>query len=566
MKRNQILIFLLVFLAVFLPRYTALDKVVTIDEYLWVRRSANFYYALAQGDFEDTYQRWHPGVVTMWAGTAGMLQYFPAYRVTAPGQFPDDYIAFDQFVVSQGKTQLGILVAGRQVMVVGVTGVLILCYLLAKELVGNLSAAVGVLFIAFDPYHLGHSRLLHIEGALSVIFLLSIFLILVYYKKGSVWYLVASGAVAGLACLSKSTGIIMFPFTGLVLLLGWVVPWWRGGRERKEVIQDFSKKVVGLFLIWLFALALVYFLLWPAMWVKPGEVLNNVYGAALGFATEGQAIDTMAFEESSFGFDAGGYLKSLIWRSTPLTWFALLLGSVAVVANRQKITSLQGWVTAATVLVFALVFLVMMSIAAYGGKRAPHYILSIFVALDFIAGIGLVWFIGWLQARVRWQYFNLTVLAVFVVLQGLNAASVFPYYFNYFNQALGGSAKGVAAVGVGYGEALDQAAAYLAQKPGAEDTTVMSWYAQGSFSYFYPGETLNLWPGGGWSKPKVERLEKADYLVIYYALQSRRNDPATLMEILRSVEPEHIIWVNGVEYIHIYKVSDLPEAVYIPDS
>src|SRR5687767_11036859 len=43
-----------------------LDALVTPDEPLWVARSANFYQALSSGDFEDTYQAAHPGVVTMW--------------------------------------------------------------------------------------------------------------------------------------------------------------------------------------------------------------------------------------------------------------------------------------------------------------------------------------------------------------------------------------------------------------------------------------------------------------------------------------------------------------------
>ncbi len=65
----------------------ALDQFVTIDERKWLARSANFYYALAHGDLAATFQREHPGVTVMWAGTLGFLQRFPAYAQQAPGYF-----------------------------------------------------------------------------------------------------------------------------------------------------------------------------------------------------------------------------------------------------------------------------------------------------------------------------------------------------------------------------------------------------------------------------------------------------------------------------------------------
>ena len=130
---------------------------------------------------------------------------------------------------------------------------------------------------------------------------------------------------------------------------------------------------------------------------------------------------------------------------------------------------------------------------------------------------------------------------------------------------MGTPLEGVDAVGVGYGEGLELAAGYLANKPDAENTTVMSWYAYGPFSYYYPGKVKELWPHGPWSRYKTRRLGQSEYLVIYYAQQQRRNAPATLLQILKKVEPEHVIWLNGIEYVHIYRVSDLPPETLVPD-
>ena len=73
------LVLALLFLAAWLPRTLALEQFVTIDERKWLARSANFYQAISHADFAATFQREHPGVTVMWAGTLGFLAYFPTY-------------------------------------------------------------------------------------------------------------------------------------------------------------------------------------------------------------------------------------------------------------------------------------------------------------------------------------------------------------------------------------------------------------------------------------------------------------------------------------------------------
>src|SRR4030042_577161 len=69
-----------------LPRWPALNRFVMVDEPRWLMRSANFYKALSLNDYRSTFQREHPGVTTMWAGTLGFLSRFPEYRGTGLGQ------------------------------------------------------------------------------------------------------------------------------------------------------------------------------------------------------------------------------------------------------------------------------------------------------------------------------------------------------------------------------------------------------------------------------------------------------------------------------------------------
>src|SRR5690606_34726746 len=79
-------ILILLALLLWLPRGLALDRFVAVDERSWLTRSGNFYLALTQGDWHATFQRYHPGVTTMWLGMAGFLAAYPDYPTDAAGQ------------------------------------------------------------------------------------------------------------------------------------------------------------------------------------------------------------------------------------------------------------------------------------------------------------------------------------------------------------------------------------------------------------------------------------------------------------------------------------------------
>lgn len=556
LNRKHILFLLLIFFAVAVPRLIDLDQVVTVDEYYWVRRSANIYYNIFHPDPAATYQIYHPGVPTQYLGGLSVQFSFPEYRVIAPGQLDDmKYEPFHQLVKDAGKSELAILTTGRQAIVFAVAGLMLLCYLAARQLVGDLPALGGGLLVALDPYYMGHSRLLQVEGIFSLLLLVSVLLLVIYLREQKTAYLLAAAATAGLACLSKSPGIIMFPYMGLVLLAAVYTQW----RQQKgeNLIRWWRvswQQLLKPLLMALLVLVLVYVLLWPAMWVKPLEVMDNVYGRSLRYVGVGSAEGI----EEGFMLEEGlGYIQSLLWRTTPVTWLAALLTLAWLIIHRQPSARRQSifWLV-----VFAAAFLAMMALSSGGGKRAPHYILSVHVALNMAAGIGAAALVQKLRPRLL-----LPVVLVLAVLQFWSGSSQAPYYFTYYNPLVGTAVEGADKVGVGYGEVLEQAAQYLSAKTDAENTTVLSWTGYGPFSYFYPGPVINLPHGKSWGKPKIKWLSESDYLVMYYAQQVRRQQPATLVETLRDVAPEHSIWYNGIEYVRIYRTNELPESLYTPD-
>ena len=152
------------------------------------------------------------------------------------------------------------------------------------------------------------------------------------------------------------------------------------------------------------------------------------------------------------------------------------------------------------------------------------------------------------------------VLFALIALQLASGLPYYPYYFSYQNQL----APEKSFLG-GYGEGLEQAALYLAQKPDAQNTRVYAYAGMGSFSFFYPGETdvlkkvYLIEPG----YPSIMMgMQNADYLVLYSVLQNRQPESVDLLRILQNVQPEKIIFIDGLEYIRIYKIDEMPESVY----
>jgi dolichyl-phosphate-mannose--protein O-mannosyl transferase len=200
----------IIILATWLPRGLALDRFVTIDEDLWLYRAANFYFALGQRDFQDTYQSGHPGVTAMWTGTLGWLARYPQYRGSGLGQV--NHLAFHRYLEQQSKAlPLDLLAASRAFMVLGHTLILALGFWYAARLIGLTPAFIAFLLIAFDPFHLALTRLLHLDGLLANLMLLSLLAFILFLQRRRPLDLLVSAGAAGLSVLTKSPGVLLAP-------------------------------------------------------------------------------------------------------------------------------------------------------------------------------------------------------------------------------------------------------------------------------------------------------------------------------------------------------------------
>jgi hypothetical protein len=555
-RRNQLALELIalvvIILATWLPRAFALDAFVTPDERLWVHRSAKFYYSLATGDFAATYLTGHPGVTTMAAGTAGYLAIFPEFRGSGRGQVSGD--EFRDYLRYEARVSaLDLLQAGRFFMVLGNTIVLVIGYIYARKLLGLLPALVGFLLIAFEPFHLALSRLLHMDGLLSSLYLASILAFVYYLHKRRPIDLVLAGVLTGLCWLTKSPGLLLGPLFGTFAL----IELWRGYHSNKSI--PFRKQLwdsTWPLVVWFFIGALVFVALWPAMWVDSILSLSKIFGAAYRVTDLGHFSGTFfnGVTAEKLGIASLYYYPlTYLWRTTPVVMLGLVLSIWGYFTNSKPFDQPAARLTTLGLVLAVVVFTIAMTV---GDKKLERYILPAYAPLDLIAAMGWVFLVYWIKEKkvaIVSQYSSILILVPVLAIQAFLSLRTYPYYYSYVNPAMGGSKMAPQVVQIGWGEGMDQAAAYLNQKPEAEKMNVLAWYGSGPFSYFFEGRTLSLDFDPVYHDSEKENFARSDYVVVYIN-QLQKNRPAELLDYLSQLEPEKTFWVNGIEYVRIYKV------------
>jgi hypothetical protein len=570
------LVFALLVLGIWTPRGLALDRFVTADEPKWLARSGNFYLALSRGDWAHTFTREHPGVMTTWAGALGLLWRFPEYTQQAPGYLTDSR-QVEPVIRESGRQPVDVLEAGRVVMVVMITLALVGAFALSIRLVGLGPAALGFALIAFDPFQTGLSRLLHLDGLMSSLVLLSLLAFLNALKPGSrrAWgFFALSGAAAGLAWLTKSPAFFLVPFVVLLLGLDLVIKWLA---EKRVQVEDLWRAVrAGL--IWGLAGGAVFVALWPAMWVSPLGTLRQVFAEANTYAEEGHSSEVY-FRGAVIGSDPertyspveqhlyGPWAKvrivgdegrlfyplAYLWRTTPAVLAGLVLAALSLLAPRKGVSGRDARKVIETLGLFALFFGLFMTL---GSKKFDRYLLPVFAPLDLVAGLGWTWAAGWVIGKARpgiGRYTVFGLLGLVIGVQAWSAVRTSPYYLSYYDPVMGGSHKAPEVMMIGWGEGLDQAARYLNAKPGAETMKVLSWYPDGSFSYLFNGETVDSAPE--WEQTRA-RLFDADYAVVYIHQWQRQLPFSEMLAYFADRTPEAVIRINGIEYAQIYRMGD----------
>ncbi|MFQ5875271.1 MAG: glycosyltransferase family 39 protein, partial [Dehalococcoidia bacterium] len=399
--------------------------------------------------------------------------------------------------------------------------------------------------IALDPFFIAHSRLFHLDALLTGFMTLSVLGLLVSLTgRGSYAYLAFSGSMAGLAFLTKSPAFFLAPFAfALTVAMG------SSSREGKR------SRLALPFLVWATAAGVVYFALWPAMWVDPVGTIRAVLDEAFKYAAAGH---TNFFRGEITRYPGNWfYPLALLFRTTPLTLLGATLSAPLLFKGKQR-TSFMA------LLGFAILFAAFIS---FGTKKFDRYLLPVFPALNIVAAGGFSYAIdvladSLLRSRLRggvkkeWL-FAVSMLAV-LLIQGVLALPHHPYYLTYYSPLTGGPNQAPKTMLEGGGEGLDLAAEYLNRKENAEELNVATWNLV-EFAPLFVGRAYSM-------KHYVKEYDPTDidYFVFYLNQVQRNLSPSVLKMYHNKRKPEYVISLHGIDYAWIYpnvRYADLLEYI-----
>ncbi len=409
-----------------LPRLRSSDAAWSSDETYWLFNSQEFFLSTLGGDFSSTAESYHPGVTTMWLGGMSLWTKYKGALAAAPVLRSQPFLSPSN--LARARLTIALITACS----------VVIAFLLLKKLFGLRIAAFAGIFLAVDPLFLIQSRRFHTDALAAAFLLLAILALFVFVEKlGRRRYLVISGVCFGLACLSKSSALV------LVLWFPFLVAF--SSAESSPAVQ-FSRNIHA-FLTWICVAFLTFFVCWPALWVyqlpingvpvsvvavpcligiavwsgvklkhltvstdvvtarnatKSGLLIIGIGLAALAFVAYKAALpfvhrirwalttehDVLHYFLGEIAYDPGWlfYPLMLSIKSAPLTLPLAAVGAVLLWRVRKQ-SKYAGTCRMYTLLsVFVVLFTLCMLVCA---KKFSRYLLPVFPILDILAAIGL---------------------------------------------------------------------------------------------------------------------------------------------------------------------------------
>jgi hypothetical protein len=536
-------------LLAFLPRVVGLGGFLTIDEIKWIEGAGQFALALRSGNLAQTYWHFHPGITIVWGETLALW----LGRLLSGG----DLVTYVTEQVGDPARTIGLFrLSGALLTSLFAPGV----YLLGRGLLDEWAAALAGALVALNPFFLAHSRIVNGDAGAAGFMFLSLLAFLWLWRGSGLWMAALSGALGGLALLTKLPSPLIMPFTGSLAVVGW----WRDRRT------GFWLKAV---LVWGLSALLVFALLWPAVWVNPLGTLQQMLRDTFEVGEAGEGHLTYYRGEVVKDPGWGFYPYAVAFRLTPVVVAGLVLLVLTLGRSKQvdRVVKLRGW--AAVFVIYVLFIYVFGSLSP---KKLDRYLMAVFPAVDLLAAIGyaqtLVLFgllftpthapstdtegksqISPAHAPGRANF----KLGLWVLIVGVLAVAYvvpnYPYYLSYYNPLLGGIGRAVREVPVGWGEGLEEAAAWLNAQPEAENLRVAAWYSDVFFPYF-DGEQVSFSSSG---KSQLT----ADYVVFYVNQVQRQNPYSAVVRYFQSREPAYTLSVRGVPWVWVYRAPSMQIAM-----
>jgi hypothetical protein len=521
---------LFVFVLASSVRLTSLGVFLAVDEEDRWRWAVDFYQALLAGDLAGTLVGdGYPGIFPAWLETIWLFA-ASLYRSLLHGSWIDEAGVYH--LIHQWS-RLSNIALQRFPVVLANTLLVVVIFLYARKLFGSRVALLAAILISFDPFYLSDSRVNRAEALLTGLMTISLLALIAAHRWPKRRHLLVSAVFGGLAWLTKSQSLVLLPMFGVISLVWWL----RAEGDWGVVFRRWLLTMLG----WVVMAALTFVLLWPATWTVPGPTFSLMFNyLTRKVGIEGVKVfflgKTVLDEDPGLVF----YPVTFLLRIAPLTLLGLVIGAWLLVRRGLPKSGWRSWLDEEGV--WALLAYVCLYVGgmSLGSHKQDRFLMAAFPALNILAALAFVWLAEWRG----WSTRQVWLAGGGVLALALATALPFhPYYFSYFNPLAGGGRVASRLTRIGWGEGMDQVADYLNAKPEADDLTVAArWYR---YMLDFDGKTLPFDQSGQWTQ--------ADYMVLYIQQTQRMLDPSPgVIRYFQRMEPEHVVWIDGIQYAQIY--------------
>ncbi|NOZ63664.1 MAG: phospholipid carrier-dependent glycosyltransferase [Caldiserica bacterium] len=411
------------------------------------------------------------------------------------------------------------LTAIRLPVVIIASLLVVFLYLITRKFYGREAGYFSAFALLLTPRVFGHMHLATLDISLTFFFFISVWAF--YRGLSSIRWSVIFGIFAGLAISVKAAGFFLFP-----ALIIWALVF-----RKKEAWRNFAFSLV--------LTPLLFFLLWPRMWVNTSLhmkqfVLNQIIRLHIPVYYFGKAYTE--------GMRVPWHYPLLMTVFT-VPFFLLILSLLGIILLFKKDKNKQD----EALFVFPpLFFFFMVSLPQAEKYDGIRLFLPVFPFLMFFAGKGFL-FLKEKYLKSRYLLLYLLLLPSLVSL-----FLIHPFYLSYYNALIGGL-KGAEKRGMEltyWGDAINR-------KVFAWINANASW---GSIISFYPAgyRQVKLYSLLGYLRKDLQGQDTINQKAEYVVLQMRKGMfNQKCRELLKYGKEVFSLEKDGVSLVKIYKGGKL---------
>ncbi len=296
---------------------------------------------------------------------------------------------------------------------------------------------IALFFLTINPYFIGISRYFHGDGTLTVFMMMSA-VALIGTNTLNKKKIAVSGFFAGLAILTKLQAVYLIPFSILILLLEFA--------SKNITLKEF----ISYSFIWIGVFMATFYLLFPALWVNPIEVLEKMYREAFLITTEGM--------NSKVYYNP--YVKAIPKIFTLPSIITFFLGVIYGIKRKEKVLLYS--------LIFIVFYVIQIQLVA---QKSERYLLPLFPFIAIVCSYGT----KLIEQKISKRNY-LVIMSLLVIYNGGWLVWNTPYYTAHAEMAP-------------WGAVYVEAANYLNKKENSTELKVIAVEKPHTFRPFFKGKT-----------------------------------------------------------------------------